>query len=128
MPFVLIVQLLFSGVLFTLNGPMQYVADLTISKWGLNATCTSADYNGLESTEKVETQYKFYEIVEDNNIPLSRDQIDELVDENFEKETNKNYLYTTENLMKQWGILLLHCAVYAVISIISLEFVDKDKR
>ena len=76
----------------------------------------------------METQYKFYEIVEDNNIPLSRDQIDELVDENFEKETNKNYLYTTENLMKQWGILLLHCAVYAVISIISLEFVDKDKR
>lgn len=128
MPFVLIVQLLFSGVLFTLNGPMQYAADLTISKWGLNATCTSADYNDLESTEKVELQYKFYEIAEDNNLPLTRDQIDQLVDENFEKEYNTNYSYSKANLFKQWGILLLHVAVYAAVSIIALEFVDKDKR
>jgi len=128
MPFVLIVQLIFSGALFTLNGPMQYVADLTISKWGLNATCTSADYNNLESTEKAEMQKKFYDIVEDNNLPLTDDQVDELIDDNFKPTKITRYKHTVSNLTKQWGILALHCLVYSIISIISLEFVDKDKR
>ena len=128
MPFVLIVQLIFSGALFTLSGPMTYVADLTISKWGLNATCTSADYNSLESTEKVEMQNKLYDIVEENNLPLTNAQIDELVDDNFEKTSITRYTYSISNLTKQWGILLIHCLVYTMVSIIALEFVDKDKR
>ena len=128
MPFVLIVQLIFSGVLFTLNGPMKHVANLTISKWGLNATCTSADYNNLESTEKVKMENAIYEIVEEKNLPLSKSVVHDLVEENFKSAYNENYEYTMHHLLVQWGILLLHCLVYAAVSIIALEFVDRDKR
>lgn len=128
MPFVLIVQLIFSGALFSLSGPMARVDDLTISKWGLDATCVSADYNNLKSTEKLKMQSKFYDIVEDKGLPLTKDQVDELVEENFEDTFITRYEYTTKNLVKPWGILLLHCVVYAMVSVIALEFVDKDKR
>ena len=27
-----------------------------------------------------------------------------------------------------WGMILLHTAVYAAVAVVALEFVDKDKR
>ncbi len=47
MPFVLIVQLIMSGVLFTLDGWTGAVANITFSKWGMNALGSIADLNGL---------------------------------------------------------------------------------
>ena len=128
MPFVLIVQLVFSGVLFTLSGPMKYVSNATISLWGLNATCISADYNNLENTEKVKLERELLKISRDNGLNIGSDDIGKIMDEYYEESYNSDYEYTFGNLAKQWGVLLAHCAVYSVISIISLEFIDRDKR
>ena len=39
-----------------------------------------------------------------------------------------DYEYTVTNLLHMWGILALFILIYGIIAIISLEFVDKDKR
>ena len=128
MPFILIIQLVFSGALFSLNGPMKSVANLTISRWGLNATCISADYNNLESREKQELEGTFYELAQENSLPLTPTDVSELVDEYYKDSYNSKYEYTFGNLASQWGILLLHCLTYTLISIVALEFIDRDKR
>ena len=89
MPFALIIQLIMSGMVFELKGIPEKVSTLTISRWGLNAICTSADVN----------QMAFFA---------------------YSKEMEA----TVGNLLHQWGILLLFAVVYAILTIIALEFVD----
>lgn len=48
MPFVLILQLIMSGVLFELSGFSQTVANITYSKWGMSAFGCTADLNSLK--------------------------------------------------------------------------------
>ena len=128
MPFVLIIQLVFAGVIFSLTGPVKYVANATISKWGLNAACISADYNNLESAKKTQMKRELLKISRDNGLNIGSDDIDKIMDEYYEEEEVSEYGYSLGNLAKQWGILLAHCAVYSAISIVSLEFIDRDKR
>ena len=47
MPFVLIIQLVMSGVFFQLEGAAASIGDFTISKWGVNAICSISDANSL---------------------------------------------------------------------------------
>ena len=35
---------------------------------------------------------------------------------------------TVENVLHNWGVLLLMMVVFALASIIALEFIDRDKR
>lgn len=49
MPFVLILQLVMSGMIFELSGVTEAVSKLTVAKWGLNAICTTADVNNMWS-------------------------------------------------------------------------------
>lgn len=97
MPFVLIIQLVMSGMIFELEGFTKQVAKLTIAKWGLNAICITSNINSLPSV-----------------LPL-----DKVVED---------YKYTVGNLGKMWLIMIGFTLLYAVISIISLKFIDKDKR
>ena len=46
-PFVLIVQLLFSGILFELKGAGKYIAYITVSKWSMEALGSTAVLNDL---------------------------------------------------------------------------------
>lgn len=47
MPFLLIIQLVMSGMIFELEGASKVVAYFTIGKWGVNAICTTANVNRL---------------------------------------------------------------------------------
>ena len=47
-PFILIVQLLFSGILFELSGMGNYISYITVSKWSVGALGSIADLNILE--------------------------------------------------------------------------------
>ena len=38
------------------------------------------------------------------------------------------YAYTSENILRNWLHLLLFVAVFSLLSVITLEFIDKDKR
>ena len=46
-PFVLIVQLLFSGILFKLEGAAKYIAYLTVSKWSVESMGSILDLNSM---------------------------------------------------------------------------------
>ncbi|MDO4633558.1 MAG: ABC transporter permease [Eubacteriales bacterium] len=47
MPFALIIQLIMSGMVFKLEGVSRFISNFTVSKWGLNAICASADVNRM---------------------------------------------------------------------------------
>lgn len=50
MPFLLIFQLVFSGGFFSLPDSLIPLTNLTITKWGLTATCAQGQYNDLPMT------------------------------------------------------------------------------
>ena len=47
MPFALIVQMIFAGVVFELEGTTEKISYATISRWGMNGLCAIANYNKL---------------------------------------------------------------------------------
>ncbi len=49
-PLVLLPQILLAGVIFPLSGPVQPLADVTISRWAVQALGTTADLNHLYYT------------------------------------------------------------------------------
>ncbi len=60
MPFILIIQLVMSGMIFELKGLASTVANFTISKWSLNAICITANVNDmLMSNPSLEADYEF---------------------------------------------------------------------
>ncbi|MDE6024783.1 MAG: FHA domain-containing protein [Lachnospiraceae bacterium] len=73
-PFILIIQLLFSGILFSLNGVTDKVSYFTFSRWSMEALGSTNDLNGLipvgkEDADKAkeEAKDKQEELVNDCN-------------------------------------------------------------
>ena len=95
MPFILIIQLVMSGMIFELSGITELISKVTIAKWGLNAICVTANINAMD------------------------DYAPTLVAE---------YEYSVSHIAQLWLTLILFTMIYGVISVISLKFVDKDKR
>ena len=50
MPFILIIQLIMSGMIFELSGVSSFLSKFTISRWGLAAICNSSGINGLANS------------------------------------------------------------------------------
>ena len=128
MPFVLIVQLVFAGVAFPLGPTASKLSDLTISKWGVTALCTEANYNDLDS-------YILYNQMK--NMANSNEMLADIMKKVEKKDVgkfsaqyaqNESYAYTEENVSKVWSILLLFSAAFAALSVFFLSFVDHDKR
>lgn len=117
MPFVLIIQLVMSGMLFELPENSAWISNLTISKWGQDAVCCSADINRLDSRELLE--------LEDAPNMI----YDYFVEESY-RETGHDYEedYDPDNTFLTWLALMGYSVVYAGAAILALEFVDKDKR
>lgn len=105
MPFVLIIQLVMSGMIFDLKGIAEGISYITISKWGLQAICTTSNaYSLLTDTEKMAAEAEKLE------------------------QWEVWYEHTAGHLAEMWLILLGFAVLYGVISVISLKFVDRDKR
>jgi len=102
-PFVLIVQLLFSGILFELKGIGDKIAYGTISKWSIEGLGGIANLNEL--TSKLQKEMPTYQ----------RD-----FEEMF--ESTKGHLAVRVDVL---GVYVVLCAV---ISIIVLKSVSKDSR
>jgi len=98
MPFVLILQLVMSGVVFELTGVASFISNLTISKWGVRAVCTISDVNTM---------------------------MDTLFIPDFD---SYSYLFTSGHLVRLWVILLLFVVLFGVFSVFSLRFIEKDER
>lgn len=102
-PFILIVQLLFSGILFELKGTAGNIAKLTISKWSMEALGSLAVINDL---------------------PISLQKKIPTVD----REMKDIFLSTGSHLLKDWIILLIMTAVCGILCGILLRRVSKDSR
>jgi len=109
MPFVLILQLIMSGVLFTLSGASKQIANFTISKWGMQAFGSIGDITSLET-----------------KIALKHPELAIAYPE-VAKASSSSYDPTSSHLLQIWGLFVLFIVAFTAISIISLEFIDKDK-
>lgn len=106
MPFILIIQLIMSGVLFSLEGITEKIANLTISKWGMEAMGSIGNLN-------------------DDSLPL---KISAIFPNVVRLEPEDAYEYTSEHLLRVWIVMALFVIIFTIISIIALEFVDYDKK
>ena len=134
MPFLLVVQLVFAGGVFPLERQMaQKISHFTISHWGIEAVNIAADYNGQKS------------IILTQAIDMMKDSDDEMmekihdvlkikeVEEKLQTYTagklqDPDFAYTKGNLLSAWLTLLVFSGIYALIGMIFLELIDKDKR
>ena len=99
MPFVLIIQLIMSGVLFEIDGWAEKVAYFTFSKWGMSAFGSIADLNN-------------------ESYPLKLSQVFPQV---IRLEAEACYEHTAVNLLTGWLWCVGICFVCYLICIISLK-------
>ena len=134
MPFVLIVQLVFADFVIPLNNFGKKVSTITISKWGLASISTVANYNSQESTvlmtalntmKNSDPESLVSRIQRVMTIPEVNHKVGSLTASQLQ---NANYVFTTENVLRNWGILILFIAIYVLIGLLFLEMVDRDKR
>lgn len=102
-PYILIVQLLFSGVLFAMEGAASSVSALMLSRWGMEA---------LGSTSNL------------NDLPLRLQEEFPMIPH----EADDAFLYTAEHLQEVWLILLVFVIVPLLIGTVCLYGVKKDSR
>ncbi len=137
MPFLLIFQLVFAGAFFQLNGGLaKNISNVTISKWGFVALCSQGDYNSLPMVSVWNSLNKMKNTEYEGMMPVQEALI--WVEENGMKEelldfcgkSNQNPLYANEtsNILRCWSYLILNTLAYVIIAVISLEFIDRDKR
>ena len=102
-PYILIVQLLFSGVLFSMEGASSSVSAFMLSRWGMEALGSISDLNGLP----LRLQEEF---------PM------------IPHEADAAFEYTSEHLLTVWLILLAFVLVPLVVGNFILHGVKKDSR
>ena len=108
-PFLLVVQLVFAGIIFELEGAVELISNITISRWSISALGVSADLESL------------YDDFSSMQSMIGQDSsASDKVAQMFER--------TTENLQECWLILLAFCLVFCVISVLLLRNISKDSR
>ena len=136
MPFILIIQLVFSGFI-ALPDILSDVSSLMISKWGVQGLCVISDYNNLPA------------VMIWNKMVSGGDQIDVgggvtlkdvmgVVEEEGMKDTvlkklgemskRADFASSPENLIESWFYLILFAVIFAIVTIVFLEYIDRDKR
>ena len=130
-PFLLIIQLIFSGVAFNLEGFADKIAYLTISRWGIRTICTVANHNALPSISLYAAVNKLTTIPEFRMIYdyLVKSELWTKIGEtSTQNMMNAEYAFTASNTWLEWGVLIGMGLVFAIIGTIFLEFIDKDRR
>lgn len=132
MPFMLIFQLVFSGGAFTLYGPAQKLTNITISKYGLVALCAQGNYNALKSVTLWNTIFKLRESSEEIKQALwmieKEGKLEEILVESGKAMQETAYTMTKTNIYHCWAQLIFFVVLFAILSIVVLEFIDNDKR
>lgn len=102
-PFVLIIQLLFSGILFELKGAGAKIAYATISKWSVESLGSSANLNELQTRMQQE-------------IPTAEHEFQEI------------FKFAKAHLLQNWAILAGMVVVCGILTTVLLRRVSKDGR
>lgn len=98
-PFVLIIQLLFSGVLFDLEGAAKKISYLTVSRWAMECLGNITNLNKLDSAVK--------------NVP---------------HQISDFYNRGVGHLAQTWGILFLIAILCGIVSMAVLHNLKRDQR
>ena len=108
-PFVLIVQLLFSGILFDLDGASEHIADFTISKWSVEGFGSIAHLNKLQ-------------------MRFERDHSDvaEMIEDLHKAESA--FKHTLAHLSHSYIVLAAMIIVCCVVCMIALRSLSRDRR
>lgn len=136
MPFMLIVQLLFSGGFFSLPEKAMPFTNLTATKWGLTALCAQGDYNSLPMVSLWNNAVKMKNYEVEGEKPLQEalsaiekeNKRDEILMQCAKQNQNPDYAFDPAIVFKCWGWLILWTFLYIIITVIILERIDKDKR
>ncbi|MGL5943107.1 MAG: ATP-binding cassette domain-containing protein [Waterburya sp.] len=97
LPLIMIPQIIFSGVLFTLEGWSSNLSWLMLSRWSIGAYGSLADVNAMAPKP---------------NPALSEEMLNEIF------KATPVYDATWSNLRLNWGILIAHTLIYAIIALI----------
>ena len=103
LPLVMIPQIIFSGVLFTLEGWSGKLSWLMLSRWSIGAYGSLADVNAMAP---------------EPNAVMSAEMLDKIF------AASPVYDATWSNLTLNWGILVAHTLIYAIIALIMLRRKD----
>lgn len=102
-PFVLIVQLLFSGILFELKGAAEYISYVTVSRWSVEAMGSTARLNDLQ----LRMQEEFPTLVH---------------------EAEDLFEISERHIVTDWIILIFMAVAFSMISLFMIRKVSKDER
>lgn len=102
-PYILIVQLIFSGILFTLKGFADKISIVMLSRWGMEALGSISNLNSMQ----LRMQGEF---------PM------------LPHEAEDAFLYTAEHLRNVWIILGIFVLVPLILSVVVLRGVKNDTR
>ncbi len=137
MPFLLILQLVFSGGFFSLPESVSGLSNLMVSKWGMAGLCIAGNYNSLPS---VLIWNKLVGMSSGVMLPgdISMTQVlaaiqktggrDVFINWISESNMEAQYAFSNAGLLEAWGIMALFAVTFAFIAVVFLEFIDKDKR
>ena len=134
-PFLLIFQLIFSGNFFSL-GKAAFMKNLTISHWGMDGMCIIGQYNSLPMTTLWKTMVRVQDVTIMDGQPIreivqymrENDMVDAFKIWSGAQNGNPAYESTPANVWLCWGALLAMIVVFAAVSVIALQLIDRDKR
>ena len=120
MPFVLILQLIFCGVLFELNGGAAVIGLLTLSRWGMSAFGSVSDLNGIAKSANEPTRSFNKSLPEFQRLNPSLKEIKEP----FKIETF--YEHESGTVLLAWLCLLILTVVSVIGTIVILKMRNKE--
>lgn len=106
-PYILIAQLLFSGVLFVMEGGAELLSGVMVSRWGMEALGSVSDLNDLPLRIHEEA-------------PMTVELVKHRAEDAFD--------HSPEHLLLVWFVLILFIAVPLIVCNFSLRNVKKDTR
>ena len=137
MPFVLIFELLFSGAVFSLpEGLATEISYITIARVGMCALCGVIGYNSLPMTTVWRMLKQFENMEYEGQTPIKdvvatieeKDMVDAFCLKMGQESQIADYASTASNIQHNWLMLLIFALVFAIIALLCLSTIDKDKR
>lgn len=101
-PILLMPQILFSGLIFKLEGATEFISWIAVSRWSVEGYGTIANLNDL---------------------PLRLQQQGVMIPH----EAEQFFEYTVEHLLQSWGILAVYAIVFLILARIALTKIGAEK-
>ena len=136
MPFMLIIQLVFSGFI-ALPESVAEISSLMLSKYGVQGLSVISDYNSMPAVMVWNKMYSAGDKVDIGGGVTLKDVMQIVQDQGMQDtvlkklgEANQraDFASTLSTMTDCWKTLLILSVVFVVVTVVFLEFIDRDKR